>query len=170
MVEMAVAFEEMGRALTPGAYLSTVALAGSLIEKACTAEYRAGRLRAICEGELKATVALLEESANWDLDEVRLPAVETDRTDGSIKLTGKKLFVSDAEVSDCIITPVRRGSEIVLAFVDRSAVGLTVKAMPGLDATRLLYEVEFNDVVLKDVGHRSDFEAVRAAICGTLGP
>jgi hypothetical protein len=31
-------------------------------------------------------------------------------------------------------------------------------------------EVEFNDVVLKDVGHRSDFEAVRAAICGTLGP
>jgi hypothetical protein len=30
-------------------------------------------------------------------------------------------------------------------------------------------EVEFNDVVIKDVGHRSDFEDVRAAICGTLG-
>ena len=29
-------------------------------------------------------------------------------------------------------------------------------------------EVEFNDVVFKDVGHRSDFEDVRAAICGSL--
>ena len=34
MVEMAVAFEEMGRALVPGAFLSTVALAGSLMS--CT--------------------------------------------------------------------------------------------------------------------------------------
>jgi hypothetical protein len=29
-------------------------------------------------------------------------------------------------------------------------------------------EVEFNGVVLKDVGQRSDFEDVRAAICGSL--
>ena len=58
MVELAVAFEEMGRALVPGAFLSTVALAGSLIENACSPEYRAMRLQAICEGRSKATVAL----------------------------------------------------------------------------------------------------------------
>src|SRR5581483_12188574 len=34
MVEMAVAFEEMGRALVPSAYLSSVPLAGSLIAAA----------------------------------------------------------------------------------------------------------------------------------------
>src|SRR5262245_62660539 len=61
MVEMAVAFEEMGRALVPGAFLSTVALAGSLIQRACSAEYGARRLESICDGSLKATVALLEE-------------------------------------------------------------------------------------------------------------
>ena len=30
-------------------------------------------------------------------------------------------------------------------------------------------EVEFGDLILKDVGHRSAFEDVRNAICGTLG-
>ena len=164
MVEMAVAFEEMGRALTPGAYLSTVALAGSLIEKACSAEYGAKRLRAISEGELKATVAVLEESATWDLDDVKLQAVETDKADGSIKLTGKKLFVSDAEVADCIITAARKGSDIVLAFVDRGAAGLKVKVMPGLDATRLLYEVEFNHVAIAGADVVSDGKIARGAL------
>jgi alkylation response protein AidB-like acyl-CoA dehydrogenase len=161
MVEMAVAFEEMGRALTPGGYLSTVALAGSLIEKACSAEYRAGRLRAICEGELRATVALLEESASWDVDDVKLQAVEAD---GGIKLTGKKLFVSDAEAADCIITAARKGSDIVLAFVDRKAAGLNVRAMPGLDATRFLSEVEFNDVTVAEVDVVSDGKVARGAL------
>ena len=146
---------------TPGAYLSTVALAGSLIGKACSAEYRAHRLRAICEGELKATVALLEESASWDLDEIKLQAVETD---GGIKLTGKKLFVSDGEVADCIITAARKGSDIVLAFVDRKAAGLNVKAMPGLDATRLLSEVEFIDVAVSGVDVVSDGKIARGAL------
>ena len=31
-------------------------------------------------------------------------------------------------------------------------------------------EVEFGDVVLKDVGQRSSLEEVRSAICGALGP
>ena len=69
MVELAVAFEEMGRALVPGAFLSTVALAGSLIEKGCSQDYRRARLEAICEGRAKATVALLEKSASWNPDD-----------------------------------------------------------------------------------------------------
>src|SRR5215510_15968051 len=93
MVEMAVAFEEMGRALVPGAFLSTVALAGSLIERACSPEYRSSRLQAICDGRSKATVALLEESASWNPDAVALAATAVE---GGFKLSGKKLFVSDA--------------------------------------------------------------------------
>ena len=161
MVETAIAFEEMGWALAPGAFLSTVALAGSLIEKACSAEYGSKRLQAICEGELKATVALLEESASWDPDAVKLQATEAG--DG-IKLTGKKLFVSDAGVADCIITTARKGSDIVLAFVSRNAPGLSVRVMPGLDATRFLYEVEFNDVTVAGVDVVSDGGLARRAL------
>src|SRR5215510_9776967 len=74
MVEMAVAFEEMGRALVPGPFMSTVALAGPLIEHACSKPYRSKLLKAICEGKLKATVALLEESASWSIEAVKLQA------------------------------------------------------------------------------------------------
>jgi alkylation response protein AidB-like acyl-CoA dehydrogenase len=161
MVELAVAFEEMGRALVPGAFLSTVALAGSLIEKACSPEYRAQRLQAICAGRSKATVALLEETGNWNPDAVTMAATPVD--DG-FKLNGKKLFVSDASVADCIITVARAGSDLVIAFVDASAPGVTVKPMPGIDVTRLLSAVEFKDVFVNAEDVLTDTAKARTAL------
>jgi len=145
MVEMAVAFEEMGRALVPGAFLSTVALAGPLIQKACSPDYRGKRLRDICDGKAKATVALLEESASWDIDEVRLNAAATD---GGLKLTGKKLFVPDAQNADYIITVARLGADVVLCFVDRTAAGVSIQPMPSIDSSRQLCEVSYADVLV----------------------
>src|SRR5215216_140233 len=57
LVEMAVAFEEMGRALAPGAFLSTVALAGPLVERAPSGDLRSKYLATISGGESKATLA-----------------------------------------------------------------------------------------------------------------
>ena len=142
MVEMVVAFEEMGRALVPGAFLSTTALAGSLVQAVSESEQRQKRLQAIAEGSAKATLALLEESARWDLDGVALRATET--ADG-IKLSGKKLFVSDAEVADFILVAARIGSDLAVVVVDKNAQGLGVNAMPAIDATRQLCEVTFNE-------------------------
>jgi alkylation response protein AidB-like acyl-CoA dehydrogenase len=161
MVEMAIAFEEMGRALTPGAFLSTVALAGSLIERACSAEYRTARLQAISEGRLKATIALLEKDASWNVDAVKLTA---SATANGITLNGTKLFVSDASVADCIITAARAESGLVLAFVDRNAGGITISQMPALDATRFLYSVEFKNVVVSAEDVVSNNENARAAL------
>ena len=160
-VEMAIAFEEMGRALVPGAFLSTVALAGSLIDKACSPEYRSARLQAICEGKSKATVALLEESASWDPDSVKLSATPVD---GGYKLSGKKLFVSDASVTNLIITVACAGSDLVLAFVDSNTPGVSITPMPSIDATRLLYAVEFSEVVVDAKDVLSDSPKARAAL------
>ncbi|MFY9607790.1 MAG: acyl-CoA dehydrogenase family protein [Blastocatellia bacterium] len=161
MVEMAVAFEEMGRALVPGAFLSTVALAGSLIQKACSPAYRTKRLTDICEGKTKATVAFLEASASWDIDAVRLAAVAGE---GGIRLNGKKLFVPDASVSDYIITVARLGADIVICFVDRKTPGVTIRPMPSIDATRHLYEVEFNDVLVASEDAMGNSPTTRAAL------
>jgi alkylation response protein AidB-like acyl-CoA dehydrogenase len=143
MVDLAVAFEEMGWSLASNGFLSTVPLAGSLIEKAGSADHQEKYLKAICDGRARATVAILEETANWDLDFVRLPATETA---GGISITGRKLFVSDAEAADIIITAVRTGNGLALAVVDKNSPGLTLKLMPSLDATRPLYELDFNEV------------------------
>jgi len=161
MVEMAVAFEEMGRALVPGAFLSTVALAGSVVEKACSPEYRSARIQAICEGRSKATIAFLEESASWNPDDVKFAA---NASEGGVKLNGKKYFVNDAAVADLIITVARAGSNLVLAFVDASSPGISIKAMPGMDATRTLSMVEFNDVIVKEDDVVFDGAKARAAL------
>ena len=161
MVEMAIAFEEMGRALVPGAFLSTVALAGSLTERACSDEYRTARLQAICDGRAKATVALLEKDASWNIDAVKLTATATAN---GFKLNGTKLFVSDASVADYIITAARAESGLVLAFVNREAAGVTIKPMPAVDATRLLYAVQFDDVLVGADDVINDNAKARAAL------
>ncbi|HEV7822283.1 MAG TPA: acyl-CoA dehydrogenase family protein, partial [Burkholderiales bacterium] len=160
-VEMAVAFEEMGRALAPGAFLSSVPLAGSLIAKAGNEAQRNQYLETICEGETKATVALLEASGDWDVDAVQLTA-----TPGATGLTlnGTKLFVSDAGAVDTIVTVARAGSDIVLAVVASNAPGLTIKPMPSIDATRHLYEVTYNEVEVVAADILARGEAARAAI------
>ena len=142
LVEMAAVAEEMGRACLPGAFLSTL-FAAALVGRAGSAGQRAKYLGAIAAGELKATVALLEEGASWDADAVRLGA---SRDGGRFTLTGRKLFVPDAGVADIIICVARDGDSLALLPVGRGAEGLTVSPTPSMDATRKLYEVGFEGV------------------------
>ena len=69
----------MGRACLPGAFLSTLT-AAALIERAGNSAQRAKYLEPIAAGELKATVALLEESASWDVDAIKLKATRREVT------------------------------------------------------------------------------------------
>lgn len=135
LVEMAVAAEEMGRALLPGPYFSTVFTAGSLLN-----ELPSGRplLASICEGRARATLALLERNACWDT------AIGTRIALRNGRLTGTKLLVPDAATADLILCVVRDGSELALARVCASSPGVTVRRMPSLDRTRHVYSVHFD--------------------------
>ncbi len=146
LVEMAVVAEEMGRACLPGAFLSTLT-ASALIERAGTPEQRAKYLAPIAAGELKATVAFLEEGASWDVDGVKL---EAKRGGGNFSVTGRKLFVSDAGVADLLICVARDGDSLALLPVERGADGLNIKPMPSMDGTRKIYEVAFDGVAVAE--------------------
>jgi alkylation response protein AidB-like acyl-CoA dehydrogenase len=160
-VEMAVGFEEMGRALFPGAYLSTVALSGSLLSRVASDANPRKHLEAICGGQAQATLALLEESASWDVDQVALTATETG--DG-LRLSGKKLFVSDAETADIILVAARAGGELIIAAIPRNRDGVSIKLMPSLDRTRHLFEVSFSDTEIKGADVVASGEAARRAL------
>ena len=147
LVEMAAVAEEMGRACLPGAFLSTL-FAAALVERAGDDEQRARYLEPIAAGESKATVALLEEGASWDADAVKLGA--TRGGGGNFTLNGRKLFVPDAGVADLIVCVARDGDSLALLPVGRGAGGLSVKAMPSMDATRKLYEVSFEGVTVDE--------------------
>lgn len=143
LVEMAAVAEEMGRACLPGAFLSTLT-AAALVERAGDAEQRAKYLGPIAAGELKATIALLEESASWEPGAVRLAASRDGG--GDFTLAGRKLFVPDAGVADLIVCVARDGDSLALLPVGRGAEGLNVTPTPSMDATRKLYEVAFDGV------------------------
>ncbi|HVG34357.1 MAG TPA: acyl-CoA dehydrogenase [Pyrinomonadaceae bacterium] len=171
LVELAAVAEEMGRACLPGGFISTLT-AAALIERAGNAEQRAKYLEPIAAGELKVTLAFLEESANWDASAVNLEAT---RDGGKFCLTGKKLFVADAGVADLLICVARDGGSsgsvgenLLLLPVERGAEGLTVKAMPSMDGTRKLYEVGFEGVTLAEADVLGADGDARGALGGAL--
>jgi alkylation response protein AidB-like acyl-CoA dehydrogenase len=165
LVEMAAVAEEMGRACLPGPFLSTL-LAAALVERAGNAEQRAKYLEPIAAGELKATVALLEEGASWKPDSVRLAAARQSGSNFSVK--GRKLFVPDAEVCDVIICVAREGDALVLLPVERVADGLSVRPLASMDGTRKLYEVSFENVsVVEEDALAADGDAA-CALKGAL--
>jgi alkylation response protein AidB-like acyl-CoA dehydrogenase len=164
MVEMAATLEEMGRALLPGPFSSTVLLAGSLLDAAGNDSQKQKYLAAICRGEAKATVALLEDSASWSPDAVQMKAA-------GLTLNGRKLFVPDAAVADFIIVAARMDGDLALFVVPSNARGLRVTNLPAMDATRKLYEVAFDDVSAELLAQGSHARAAldRALDIATVG-
>jgi alkylation response protein AidB-like acyl-CoA dehydrogenase len=143
LIDLIAVSEEMGRACLPGPFLSTL-WAAALIDRAGGEGQRKQYLEPIAAGDMKATVAMLEEDADWNPEAVGLRAEKEGR---EFHLRGRKEFVTDAEVADLIICVARGNDGLVLAPVEKGAKGMKIAATPGVDATRKLYSVEFDDVV-----------------------
>jgi len=143
LVDLIVVSEEMGRACLPGPFLSTL-WAAALINLAGAEGQRKQYLEPIAAGDMKATVALLEDGADWNPEAVGLRAEKAGK---EFRLRGRKEFVTDAEIADLIICVARGNEGLVLAPVEKGAKGMKIAATPGVDATRKLYSVEFEDVV-----------------------
>jgi alkylation response protein AidB-like acyl-CoA dehydrogenase len=142
-VDLIAVSEEMGRACLPGPFLSTL-WAAALIDRAGSEGQRKQYLEPIAAGDMKATVALLEEDVDWNPGAVELRAEKEGK---EFRLRGRKEFVTDAEVADLIICVARGSDGLVLAPVEKGAKGMKIDATPGVDSTRKLYSVEFEDVV-----------------------
>jgi alkylation response protein AidB-like acyl-CoA dehydrogenase len=143
LVDLIAVSEEMGRACLPGPFLSTL-WAAALIDRAGGEGQRKQYLEPIAAGDMKATVALLEGDADWNPESVQLRAEKEGK---EFRLRGRKEFVTDAEVADLIICVARGNDGLVLAPVEKGAKGMKIDATPGVDATRKLYSVEFDEVV-----------------------
>jgi alkylation response protein AidB-like acyl-CoA dehydrogenase len=160
-VELILLMEEAGRALLPGPFFSTVALAGVVIDAIASPEKKKKYLGPICRGEARSTVAVLEASANWDPAAIQIAG-------GSGKLTGEKLFVPDAAVADFIIVVARDG----VFVVDAKASGMKIAAMEGMDLGRKLYTIQFNNTPAERLGDASAlpraFDVATAALVAEM--
>ncbi|HZU30362.1 MAG TPA: acyl-CoA dehydrogenase family protein, partial [Candidatus Angelobacter sp.] len=101
-VELVLLMEEAGYALLPGPFFSTVALAGAVIDAAGTSALKKKYLERIASGQARSTVAFLEADGNWDPAHLQISATGN-------RLTGTKLFVTDAAAADFIVVVAQNG-------------------------------------------------------------
>ena len=147
LVDLVVVLEEMGRAVVPGPFFSTMVGTMALLEGASDA-LKAEVLPRIATGDLKITLAHLEPSGRLDPGGITATAT---KSDGGYRLDGTKLFVPDAGTADLIIVVAREpgstGSDGVGLFLaDREASGVAITPLKTMDQTRKLAEVKLDGV------------------------
>ena len=161
IVELILLMEEAGYALLPGPFFSTVALAGTVIEACAGQEQKKKYLVPIAGGQARSTVALLEAAGSWDRASLKIAAAGN-------KLSGTKLFVTDAAVADFIIVVARDG----VYAVDAKAAGVRIEPMKGMDLARKIYSVEFKNTPaekLGDTGRLANaLDVATAALCAEM--
>ena len=154
LVDLCVILEEMGRAVYPGPFFSTVLLASEILREAGNDSQKQSYLSRIAGGELKGTLALQEADGGPDPSYIQMSASPQG---GAFVLDGAKLFVTDAHVADFLICAARTepGSDpargVTLFLLDKGTPGLAITPLRTMDGTRKQCEVRFDKVrVAKD--------------------
>jgi alkylation response protein AidB-like acyl-CoA dehydrogenase len=152
--ELAIAVEEMGRALLCAPYFASTVLAATAILKAGTDEQKRVLLPDIAAGETIASFAFTEENGRWDAGGVVATAT---RVEGKYRLDGVKSFVLDGHSANLIVVLARRpGTEaadgLSIFVVRADAAGLQRRRLDSTDQTRKLARLTFSGVEAELLG------------------
>ena len=149
-VELAVVLEEMGRALLGSPYFATVAMAANAILLSDDERAKKDLLPGIADGSTIATLAIVEDSGNWDFDSVECVATLS----GNVwQLEGHKNFVLDGHIADLIIVVARSEAGLGLFAVQSGAEGCDRTVISTLDPTRKLARLQFSSTPCRLVGN-----------------
>src|SRR5438445_5410844 len=153
-LELCVVAEEMGRALAPVPFSSTVYLAAEAILLAGSEAQKRKWLPKIASGEAVGTLALFEGKGNPSPQAIKLSA-----SGGS--LNGVKKPVPDGAIADFAIVAARTGStgrdaDISLFLVDLKAGGVEAKSLTNVDPSRGQAELTFKNCMAEPLGAAGD--------------
>jgi alkylation response protein AidB-like acyl-CoA dehydrogenase len=145
MVEMAIAFEQLGRRLTPSplfaSALSTIALRTLEASPA-----RDALLAAVARGE---TISLAHTAARDDWDTVSVEAIDGG---SGWTLSGEARFVSCGSAAHRLLVAARCDQRELLFVVDPLAEGVTLVKTPTMDQTRPMAALRLDGVSLPATG------------------
>jgi len=149
-LELCVIAEEMGRALAPVPFSSTVYLAAEAILLAGSEAQKRKWLPLIASGEAIGTLALFEGKGNPSPQAIKLSA------SGNI-VNGVKKPVPDGAIADFAIVAACTGStgrdsDISLFLVDIKAGGVEAKALTNVDPSRGQAELTFKNCKAEPLG------------------
>jgi alkylation response protein AidB-like acyl-CoA dehydrogenase len=144
-LELAMIAGEIGKALAPIPFGSTVYLAAEVISREGDADQKKQYLTGIAGGDLIGTMALTEKAGT--LTEKSIAATFSDG-----KLSGTKLPVPDGDSADFAIVLANEGDGQSLVIVDLGAAGVERSKLDSLDATRPQAKLVFNDAPATRLG------------------
>ena len=147
-LDLGMLLEEMGRALTPGPFFSTVVLGALTVMDAGDEAMRSKLLPGVAGGETMMTLAVTEESGGYGPGDIRLRAEY--REDGYV-LSGRKFFVPDAHAADYAIVAARtsegedarEGITLFVVPMKQGGVSVTPHATMALEKQS---QVDFDEV------------------------
>lgn len=129
-MDLVVIQEEIGKALFPSPFFSTVVEFGSVILEGGSEKQKVELLGAIAEGSLIASLAQYEEEGSYLESGIAMKAAPSD--DG-YTLGGTKYFVRDANIAHkLIVAAVVEGKGPTLFLVDAQASRVTATKMPTI--------------------------------------
>jgi alkylation response protein AidB-like acyl-CoA dehydrogenase len=140
-VDLAALAEELGRELYPGPVLATNVVA-DVVARDGSEEQRVRYLASIARGEAAAAWCVTGDGS-IDLAGI---GVTLSGVSGGARLDGVACFVHDAHVADLLLVTCVAPSGPSLVLVPMPADGVSARVMNGLDLTRRLCEVRFDDV------------------------
>ncbi len=149
-LELCVIAEEMGRALAPVPFSSSIYLATEAIMLAGSDEQKRRLLPGLASGQSIGTLALFERPGNPSPQ-----AIAASVAGGA--LSGTKVPVPDGAIADIAIIAARtassgRETDISLFVVDLHDKGVTRKALTSLDPTRNQAEIVFQNCPAEPLG------------------
>ena len=153
-LELCVLAEEMGRALAPVPFSSTVYLAAEALLLAGSDAQRQKWLPLVASGEAIGTLALFEGKGNPSPEGIKLSAAGGG-------LNGVKKPVPDGAIADFAIVAARAGSsgretDISLFLVDMKAEGVEAKSLINVDPSRGQAELTFRNCKAEPLGRANE--------------
>ena len=147
-LELAVIAEEIGRALAPVPYSSSVYLATEALLLAGSPAQKDKWLPALAAGSAIGTVA--QHAAQGGQQMASLPSTAGDTAQGKV------LAVPDAEVADFCVVLCREeaGSELSLVLVETAQPGVSVTPMEGIDRTRNVGDLNLDGATVERLGEK----------------
>ncbi len=148
-LDLVIILEEMGRALLPSPFFTTVILGGATILEAGSEEQKAELLPRVISGDTIFSLALTEPFTRYPSSSIAVRAVPQN---GHYIINGTKLFIPMAHVADYLICVARTSDGvkpddgITNFIVDAKSSGITYTPLKTIGCHKQ-YEVLFDNVV-----------------------
>ena len=144
-LELCVLAEELGRALAPTPFASSIYLGAEALLAAGSEEQKQNHLPDIATGEAVWCLALAEGPRPATANNITAEV-----SDG--KLSGEKLPVADGDIADRAIVVARDGGAAGLYIVDLNGAGVSRQTVDTMDPTRSQAKLTFSDAPAEKLG------------------